>query len=62
MVGRDGGHQCRVTDLQGTDAVADGDRPHTAQSAAISAATSASVCCAVGCAEYSSRVTVCPPS
>ena len=30
------------------------------QSAAISAATSARVCCAVGCAEYSSRVTDVP--
>ena len=50
MVGRDGGHQRRVTDLQCADAVADGDRPHTVQSAAISAATSARVCCAFGCA------------
>src|SRR4029078_1624246 len=30
MVGGDGGHQCRVSDLERTDAVADGDRPHTA--------------------------------
>ena len=29
MVGRDGGHQCGVTDLERADAVADGDRPHT---------------------------------